>query len=140
MLTGLYSIYRHKNYLNKKHFKSWHAKIGVSAIVLNATQICLGLPMVVPFIRKYLISFCKSHNIKINRVHAILGVLTVFLASLAQVVAFNSAWFVKVIKINQYFRYLLSMVPLGQFFIILNQVMNRYFENIVNKRTHFYGI
>jgi len=154
VIFGLTSIYKHKNQsqsasaqkllsldkinqaimqaqsqsqTSKSHFKSLHSKLGLTAITLNTLQILIGLPMIVPVFRQKPVSLCKSYKIPLKTLHACLGVSTVCCASLAQVVAFNSEWFIREISGHGFFRFLLSLIPVSQMLIILNQVVNRHF-------------
>ena len=64
--------------------------------------------------------------VKLRLVHACVGLLVVVLASATQVAAFYSQWFNNSISSSGLNKLLISLIPISQAFIIMNQVTNRY--------------
>ena len=117
-------IWRHKSALKKRHLSSLHGVLGFVTLVINYVQLLLGVPMKSAFFRQKIFSFIKP--VKLRLVHACVGLLVIVLASATQVAAFYSQWFNNSISSSRLNKLLISLIPISQAFIIMNQVTNRY--------------
>lgn len=133
---AFYSIYIHKERLHKSHFTTIHAKFGFITLTLTSIQVLFGIPMILPIIRQKLLNFTKSYKIVKPRViHAILGVLVIIFASVSQILAINSQWFKQEVHHSWLIRFGISFLLGSQIVVVVNQVIVRYFESLMVRRS-----
>ncbi|KJE96293.1 hypothetical protein CAOG_06636 [Capsaspora owczarzaki ATCC 30864] len=90
IVGGFYAIYESRTRNNKIHFKSWHAKIGVAAIVFAIVQGFSALPMRFPNLRPA--GFDMGQNV---RLHRIWSVVVLAATAVCLILSFFTGWFLR---------------------------------------------
>ena len=95
-ILGLFAIYEHKerNKENPVHFHSWHAKVGLAAVILSLVNSLSGIGLLYPNL-----AIWNPFKVKLGvrkRLHAVFGSLVFLVATAALILSLYTNWFSKV--------------------------------------------
>lgn len=123
-VLGFFAIYEHKerNKAVPVHFKSWHAKFGLAAIILSLINCIFGVGLLYPNL-----SIFNPSGIKLwlrKQLHALFGCLVFLVASCTLILSLYTNWFNKVAGDFIWYAMLSLITVITS--VVTNQVANEF--------------